>query len=77
MFDVDAVRDGVNLHEESQSEEESKPYRGDHSAAIDNSVGNSRRRVGFLLGFGLSPPLALAASKHKTLASCITRRDFA
>ena len=38
VFDVEAVRDGVILHEESESEQESKPYRGDHSAAIDHSV---------------------------------------
>jgi hypothetical protein len=52
-----AVRDGVNLHEESDSEPESEPYGGDHPAAIDHSVGSGRRRVGFLLGFRLSPPL--------------------
>lgn len=67
---MDAVSDGVNLHEESESEQESKPYRGDHSAAIDNSVGSGRPRVGFLLGFCLSSPLALPNSKYKTLVSC-------
>ena len=72
---MDAVRDGVNLHEESESEQESKPYRGDHSAAIDNSVGSGRHRVGFLLGFCLSSPLALPNSKHKTLVRCTTQTD--
>ena len=75
MSDVEAVRDGVILHEESESEQESKPYTGDHSAAIDHSVGSGSRRVGFLLGSCLSSPLALANSKHKTLVSCTTRRD--
>ena len=75
MFDEENSSDGVNLHEESESEPESEPYRGDHSAAIDHSVGNSRRRVGFVLGSCLSSPLALANSKHKTLVSCTTRRD--
>jgi hypothetical protein len=70
-----AIRDGVNLHEESESEPESEPYRGDHSAGIDHSVGNSRRRVGFVLGSCLSSPLALANRTHKTLVSCTTRRD--
>ena len=74
MFDAETVRDGVNLHEESDSEPESEPYGGDHPAAIDHSVGSRRRRVGSLLGFGLSPPLALAASKHKTPISCTIRR---
>ena len=68
------VRDGVNLHEYSESEQEREPYGGNHSAAVDHSVG-CRRRVGLLLGFCLSPPLALAISKQKTLASCTTRRD--
>ena len=54
-----AVRDGINLQEDSESEQESEPYRGDHSAAIDHSVGSGRRRVGFLFWFCLSPPLAL------------------
>ena len=61
-----AVRDGINLQKDSESEQEGEPYGGDHSTAIDHSVGNSRRRVGFLLGFRLSPPLALTVSKHKT-----------
>ena len=61
MFDAETVRDGVNLHEESESEQECEPYGGDHPAAIDYSLGRRRRRVGFLLGFGLSSPLALAA----------------
>ena len=62
-----ALRDGVNLHEESESEPESEPYGGDHSAAIDHSVGNSRRRFGFVLGLGLSPPLEWesANTKHR------------
>ena len=60
------VRNGVNLHEESGSEQGCEPYGGDHSAAIDHSVGNSRRRIGFLLGSCLSSPLALANSKHNT-----------
>ena len=68
-----AVPDGVSLHEESESEQEGEPDGTDHSPAIDNSVGNSRRRVGFLLGFCLSPPLALAVPiKQKTLVSCAT-----
>ena len=70
-----AVRDGVNLHEESESEQESEPYGGDHPAAIDHSVGSRHRSVGFLLGFCLSPPLALANAKHKTLVRCTTWRD--
>jgi len=70
-----AVRDGINLQEESESEQESEPYGRDHSAAIDHSVGSGRRCVGFLLGSCLSPPLALANSKNKTLVSCTTRRD--
>ena len=70
-----AVRDGVNLHEESESEPESEPYGGDRPAAVDHSVGSGRRRVWFLHGFGPSPPLALAASKQKTPMSCATRRD--
>jgi len=69
------VRDGVNPHEDSESEQEREPYGGNHSVAVDHSVGSGRRRVGFLLGVGLSPPLALAISKHKTLSSCTTRRD--
>ena len=70
-----AIRDGVNLHEESESEQESEPYGGDHPAAIDHSVGSRHRSVGFLLGFCLSPPLALVASKHKTQVRCTTGRD--
>jgi hypothetical protein len=42
-------------------------HAGDHSAAIDRSVGTGRRRVGLLLGSCLSPPLALAANKHKNI----------
>ena len=66
MFDGETVRDGVNLHEESESEQERKPYRGDHSPAVAHSVGSGRRRFGFLLGVCL-PPLALhsANTKHK------------
>ena len=60
MFNAETVRDGVNLHEESESEQESQPYGGDNSTAIDHSVGSGRRRVGFLLGFSLSPSLAAA-----------------
>ena len=75
MFDEENSSDGVNLHEESGAEQGSEPYGGDHSAAIDNSMGNSCHRVGFLLGSCLSPPLALANSKNKTLVSCTTRRD--
>jgi hypothetical protein len=33
------VRGGVNLHEESESEQSSEPYGGDYSAPIDHSVG--------------------------------------
>lgn len=69
------VRGGVNLHEQSESEQECESYGGDNPAAIDHSVGNRRRRVGLLLGFGLSSPLALAASKHKTPISRTTLRD--
>ena len=67
MFDGETVRDGVNLHEESESEQESKPYSGDPSPAVAHSVGSGRRRFGFLLGVCLSPPLALhsANTKHK------------
>jgi hypothetical protein len=75
VFDAETVRDGVSLHEESESDQESEPYGADHPAAIAHFVGGRRRRVGFLLEFGLSPPLALAASKHKTSMSCTTRRD--
>jgi hypothetical protein len=65
------VRDGVNLHEESDSEQEREPYGGNHSAATDHSVGSGRRRIGFLHGFGLSPPLALAArTKQNILTLC-------
>jgi hypothetical protein len=71
VFDVEAVRHGVILHEKSESEQESKPYGGDHSVAIAHSVGSGRRRVGFLLGSCLSPPIALANSKHKTLVCCV------
>ena len=62
-----AVPDGVILHEESESEPESEPYGADHPAAIGHSVGSSRRRVGFLLGLGLSPPLEWesANTKHR------------
>jgi hypothetical protein len=70
-----AVHDGINPERGSESEQEREPYGGHHSAAIDHSVGNSRRRVGFLLGSCLSSPLALANSKHKTLVRCTTRRD--
>jgi hypothetical protein len=31
----------INLHEQSESEQESEPYGGDHPAAIDHSVGQS------------------------------------
>jgi hypothetical protein len=67
VFDGETVRDGVNLHEESESEQESKPYTGDHSPAVAHSVGSCRRRFGFLLGVCLSPPLILhsADTKHK------------
>lgn len=65
----------VNLHEQSGSEQESEPYGRDYPAAIDHSVGSRRRRLGFFLGFGLSPPLALAASKHKTPLNCTAGRD--
>ena len=74
VFDEENSSDGVNLHEKSGSEG-SEPYGGDHSAAIDHSVGNSRRRVGYVLGSCLSSPLALANSKHKTSVSCTTRTD--
>jgi hypothetical protein len=57
---------GSNLQEESDSEQESEPYGGDHSAAIDHFVGSRRHCVGFLLGVCLSPPLALAAGKQNT-----------
>jgi hypothetical protein len=60
-----AVHDGINPERKSESEQEREPYGGDHSAAIDPSVGNSRRRVGFLLGSCLSSPLALANSKQR------------
>ena len=70
-----ALRDGINRQEEAESEQESEPYGGDHPTAIDHSVGGRRRRVGFLLGFCLSPPLALAKGKHKTPVSCTARRD--
>ena len=70
-----AIRDGINLQEESESEQQSKPYGGDHSSAIDHSVGSGRRRIGFLLGSCVSPPLALANAKHKTLVRCTTWRD--
>jgi hypothetical protein len=67
VFDGETIRDGVNLHEESESEQESKPYRGDHSPAVAHSVGSGRRRFGFLLGVFLSPPLVLhsANTKHR------------
>ena len=74
MLDEKNSSDGVNLHEESGAEQGSEPYGGDHSAAIDHSVGNGRRCVGSLLGSCPSSPLALANSKHKTLVSCTTRR---
>jgi hypothetical protein len=62
---------GINLQKESESEQESEPDGEDHSAAIDNSVGNSGRRIGSLRGpRDLTPPLALAARKHKTQAGC-------
>ena len=63
-----ALRDGIHRQDEAESEQESEPYGGDHSTAIDHSVGNRRRRVGFLLGFGLSPPLALAVSKTQNIS---------
>ena len=69
------VRDGVDVQEESEFKQESEPNGGDHSAAIDHSVGSGRRRFGFLLGPCLSPPLALATSKNKTPISCTAPRD--
>jgi hypothetical protein len=74
-FDAETVRDGVNLHEESESEQESEPYGGDHSTAIDHSVGSGRRRVGFLLGYSLSPSLGSANGKHTTPVRCTPRRN--
>ena len=70
-----AVRDGIDPEKESESEQESERYGEDHAAAIGHSLGCGGRRIGFLFGFCLSPPLALAASKHKTLVRCTTRRD--
>ena len=69
------TRDGINLEEESGSERESEPHEGDHSATIDHSMGSGRHHFGSLLGSCLSPPLALANSKNKTVASCTARRD--
>jgi hypothetical protein len=66
---------GINPQGESESEPESEPHGRDHSAVIDHSMGSGRRCVGFLLGSWLSPPLAPANSKNKTLVSCTTRRD--
>ena len=46
--------EGINLQEESESEQESEPHGGDRSAPTDHSVGSGRRRVGFLLWFCLT-----------------------
>jgi len=57
----------INLQEESESKQDGEPCGGDRSLTIDHSVVSGRRRVGFLLGFSLSRPLALPGQRNKTL----------